>query len=265
MVIGSLMVGAFACKVLDVDADIWWYIILALSVWVMYTADHILDAWRGKSTSTIMRHLFHYTHRYMIIPVWIILALSSIFLSLFVLENEIIFLGLALGLCIIFYFAVIYFNRESRPYFLQKELFIAIVYITGIWLAPVVWHSGLPGIIIMIIVINLILLGWAEGIVISWFEFEEDTADNHVSFTVLFGKKNTLRFTILLLLIVFCLSVAGLIMATNLIIRSAFVIELFMVLSLAIIILFPHKFEHHQLYRYMGEGAFLLPGLILLV
>ena len=128
MVIGSLMVGAFACKVLDVDADIWWYVILAISVWVMYTADHILDAWRGKKTSTILRHQFHYTHRYMIIPVWIILALSSVFLSLFVLENEIIFLGMALSLCIMIYFAVIYFNRENRPYFLQKELFITVSY-----------------------------------------------------------------------------------------------------------------------------------------
>lgn len=265
MVIGSLMVGAFACKVLDVDADIWWYVILAISVWVMYTADHILDAWRGKKTSTILRHQFHYTHRYMIIPVWIILALSSVFLSLFVLENEIIFLGMALSLCIMIYFAVIYFNRENRPYFLQKELFITLVYITGIWLAPMVWHSGLPSSIIMIIIVNLVLLGWADGIIISWFELEEDTIDNHVSFTVLFGKKNTLRFTILLLLIVFCLSLTGLIMATNLIMRAAFVIELLMILSLAIIILFPHKFEHEQLYRYMGEGVFLLPGLILLV
>ena len=265
MVIGSLMVGAFACKVLDVDADIWWYLILALSVWLMYTADHILDALRGKTTSTIVRHQFHYAHRRIIIPIWIIVALSSILLCLIKLENEIIFLGLALGLCIMIYFAVIYFNRESRPYFLQKELFIAIVYITGIWLAPMVWNSGLPSNIIMTIVVNLVLLGWVEGIIISWFEFEEDTADNHVSFTVLFGRKNTLSFTILLLLIVLFLSVGGLMLATSLIIRTAFVIELLMVLSLAIIVLFPHKFEQHQLYRYMGEITFLFPGLILLV
>ena len=265
MVIGSLMVGAFACLLLDVDADIWWYLILALSVWVMYTADHILDAWRGKKTSTILRHKFHYTYRQVIIPIWIIVAIANVIICLIKLENEIIFHGLALGLCIMIYFAVIYFNRENHPYFLQKELFIAIIYITGIWLAPMVWHSGLPDNIIMIIVVNLILLAWAEGIIISWFEIDEDIADNHVSFTVLFGKKNTLKFTILLLLIVLFLSVAGLIMATSLIIKIAFVIELLMVSSLAIIILFPHKFKQHQLYRYVGDDVFLLPGLILLV
>ena len=265
MVIGSILLGAFACKVLDVNADIWWYVILALSVWLMYMADHILDAWRGKTTSTIVRHKFHYTHRYTIIPVWIIVALSSVFLSLIMLENEIIFLGLALGLCIMIYFGVIYFNKESRPYFLQKELFIAIVYIIGIWLAPVVWHSGLPNSIIMIIIVNFVLLGWAEGIIVSWFELEEDTANNHVSFTVLFGKKNTWKFTIFLLLIILFVSLTGLIIATTLIIRTAFVIELLMALSLALIVSFPAKFEQHQLYRYMGESTFLLPGLILFV
>ena len=117
----------------------------------------------------------------------------------------------------------------------------------------------------MMIIFNLVLLGWAEGIIISRFELEEETANNHVSFTVLFGKKNTLRFTILLLLAVLFLSVAGLIMATILITKIAFVIELLMVLSLAIIILFPHKFKHHQLHRYASDGVFLLPGLILLV
>jgi len=259
------MVGAFACNILDIDANIWWYMILALSVWVMYTADHILDAWRGKNALTILRHRFHYTYRQVIIPIWIIVALSSVLLGFYKLENEIIFLGLALGLCIMTYFAVIYFNRENRPYFLQKELFIAIIYITGIWMAPMVWYSDIPNGIIIIIIVNLVLLGWVEGIIISWFEIDEDIADNHVSFTVLFGKENTLKFTILLLLIVLFLSIAGLIMATNLIIRAAFVIELLMVLSLAIIILFPHKFKHHQLYRYVGYAVFLLPGLILLV
>ena len=132
------MVGAFACMLLDVDADLWWYLILAFSVWVMYTADHILDAWRGKTTSTIVRHKFHYKYRKVIIPIWIIVAIANVIICLIKLENEIIFLGQALGLCIMIYFGVIYFNKESRTYFLQKELFIALVYITGIWLAPVV-------------------------------------------------------------------------------------------------------------------------------
>jgi len=41
----------------------------------------------------------------------------------------------------------------------------------------------------MMIIFNLVLLGWAEGIIISRFELEEDIANNHVSFTVLFGKR----------------------------------------------------------------------------
>lgn len=111
VVLGSIMVAIFACLVLDVEIQISWLVIIALSVWVMYTADHLLDAWQGKEKITISRHRFHYIHLRRILPIWITAAITTITLSFIMLDKEIIFLGFLLGICILIYFSVVYFNK----------------------------------------------------------------------------------------------------------------------------------------------------------
>jgi hypothetical protein len=265
VVVGSVMVAIFACKVLDVEIQTWWLVIIMLTVWVMYTADHLLDAWQGKEQVTIRRHSFHYKHAKHILPVWIMAAVISIFLSLLVLDHEIIYMGILLGISILIYFGVVYLNKGNRPYFLQKELFIALIYVIGIWLAPMVWHGINPDGIILIIIANLVLLAWAEGIIISWYEFHEDIADKHVSFSVLFGRKSSKRFIYLILIIVLVFCTAGIFLIGNdMTIKFAFVIELLIGIVLVFLNSFPNIFYKNELYRYIGEACFLLPGFLIL-
>lgn len=266
MVLGSIMVATFACLVLDIEIQIWWLVIIALSVWVMYTADHLLDAWLGKEEITISRHKFHYINLKRILPIWIIAAITSITLSFILLEKEIIFLGFMLGICILIYFSVVYFNKEKRPYFVQKELFIAFIYILGIWLAPIVWYGHNPNGMLLIIIANLVLLAWSEGIIVSWYEFHLDTADKHVSFSVLFGKRTSKNFVCFLLILVLFFGMSGIFLGgQNLTIRFAFIIELLMGTVLALLISLPNSFSKNELYRFIGEASFLLPGLLLLL
>lgn len=264
VVAGSVLVGLFACKILDVEPQKWWLVIIALTVWVMYTADHLIDAW-NKENSIIIRHQFHFDNMKYILPVWIIIAISCIVLSLIMLESKVIYMGLLLGFCTILYFGMIYFNKEKRPFLLQKELFIALIYIFGIWLAPIVWYGKSPNGAIILIIANLTLLAWVEGIIISWFEYYEDTVDKHVSFTVLFGKKISKRFIYILLSLVSVFSIIGVfIIAETTKTQMAFGIEFLIGIVLALLISFPKKFKKDEIYRYIGESSFLLPGLLLL-
>ncbi|MCB2207447.1 MAG: hypothetical protein KQH67_04055 [Bacteroidetes bacterium] len=265
VVAGSIMTGIFACKVLDVELDFWWILILALAVWVMYSTDHLLDAWRGKTLATIKRHRFHYHNRQIILPIWFIAAATCIVLSFLMLERDILFLGMLIGIGILLYFGAIYFANKKRPLLLQKELFIAVIYIAGIWLAPLVWHGENPNDMIWMLISNLVLLAWSEGILISWFEFDKDTIDQHTSFSILFGKKASRRFVYFLLLLVFAFSISGiLIIGDSMLFRIAFAIELMMGIVLIVLISFSNVFDKNELYRYVGEASFLLPGLILL-
>lgn len=265
VVVGSVLTGVFACKVLSVEINFWWLVIMALAVWVMYTADHLLDARRIKANSNIKRHRFHYHNMRIILPVWIAIAIACIVSSLIMLERDIIYMGILLGICILIYFGVVHFNKERRPFFLQKELFIALTYVLGIWLAPIVWYGKNPEGTMLMIIANLVLLAWAEGIMASWFELHEDTTDRHVSFTVLFGKKTSRRLICFLIILVIVFSITGIFMISNSpIIKIAFAIEFLMGTVMAILISYPGFFKKDGLYRYFGEAIFLMPGLILL-
>lgn len=266
VVIASAMTGIFACKVLSINIDYWWLLIIMLSVWVMYTADHLSDAWKRKNEITINRHLFHYHHFKSILPFWALAAIACVYLGITKLSSEIVFIGFLIGIGVMLYFAAIYFTGNTKPIFLQKELTIALIYVGGIWMAPVIWYGKNPDSMIWAIMANLVLLAWAEGIIVSWYEFSEDTADRHVSFTVLFGRNRSRKFIFLLLLIVLIFSISGLLMnLNNSTLLVAFSIQMLMSIVLVALILFPDGFKKNEIYRYVGEAVFMLQGLILLL
>ncbi len=266
VVIGSIMMGLFAARILDVQDSIWWYFILALSVWVMYTTDHLLDAVKGKENSTFERHTMHYRYRKKIIPIWIVAAVLAGIIALYELDLEIVYNGLLLGLVVGAYFLFLFYNRQRHPWLLQKELIIAFIYVGGIWLAPLVWYATVPPISILMIVANMILLAWTEGVLVSWFEQNEDLLNHHSSFTTLFGKRAAKSFVLILLVLavitaIFCLLFCPIVIT----LKAAFVVQILMAFTLAILLLFPVRFRQNQLYRYIGEITFWFPGLILLV
>ena len=144
VVLGSLSVGLFAVTLLNVDPNPWWWIVLAGSVWVVYTLDHLLDGLKTRQQGTIYRHRFHYTNRKTIIAAMTAVALPVIAVSLVFLDNKIIIGGIIISGVVSAYFAGSFFLR-GKLWLLQKELFIAAAYISGILLAPLVWYGGFPG------------------------------------------------------------------------------------------------------------------------
>jgi hypothetical protein len=264
--VGSVMTGIFACNVLSVEINYWWLTIIALVVWVMYTADHLLDAWKRKKEISIKRHLFHFNHLKIILPFWVLAVIASVILSITKLSSEIVFIGFFIGIGILIYFTAIYFTGDNKPTILQKELTIALIYVGGIWMAPIVWYGDNPDGIIWMIMTNLALMAWAEGIIVSWYEFKEDATDKHISFSIIFGKNNSRRFIYFLLSAVILFSVTGMLMNIHhTTFLFAFSIELVMSFILFVLILFPGLFRENEIYRYVGEVTFILQGFILFV
>lgn len=119
---------------------------------------------------------------------------------------------------------------------------------------------------LLIIIANLVLLAWAEGIIVSWYEFHLDSADKHVSFSVLFGKRTSKSFVFFLLILVALFGISGIYLSgQNMTIRLAFIIELLIGTVLALLISLPNSFSKNELYRFIGEASFLLPGLLILL
>lgn len=264
VVIGVLAVSLFASKLLNVEANPIWLLIISMATWSFYTIDHLIDGFKVKGNSTIFRHSFHYKYRIALLIISFIAGSIAVILGIIYLDYEIIKLGLGFGFIVLIYFTAIYFITNKKTFLLQKELIIACIYIAGIWLAPLVWHQKMPEIFIIIVISVLFLLAWAEGIMASWFDYENDLKENHSSFTILFGKSNTRRFLIVFHILIFILIKLSVFFVSSNINFAAMIILALMNLSLLLIILYPSTFSKNDKYRIFGEMVFWLPFLILL-
>gem|GEM_PF-812915 len=262
VVLGTLAVGYMATRILFVEVNPIWWFILPMATWVVYTLDHIVDGYKNKLNSSIERHRFHYQYRKTIIGVTLVISLITIILSMVYLDSRIIIGGVVLTFIAGSYMGTLLVINKRKTTLLQKELIIAIIYTTGIFLAPAIWYGLLPSFPVLCIIMVIGILAWTEGIMNSWFDYNYDIEDGHLSFTVLYGKKFTLKFLVathmfieaVILILLFTIPI-------NLIFWSL-VILLAMNLFLGIISLFPENPFLRRYHRIIGELTFLLPVLI---
>ncbi len=265
VVLGALAVGYLATKLLDVYANPYWWVILALSVWIIYTIDHIIDGLKNKHHAVIYRHRFHYENIKIIsISVGVFSIVDALLCILF-LDNMIIYLGMVLTMLVFIYFGIVFFIKNKKSIFIQKEIIIAFIYTSGIFLSPLVWYGKVPTYPALLVIFNIFMLAWLEGIIASWFDFENDVADNHTSFTVIFGKKNTRYFIISMQVIMAVITKISILVVTRNVDFFALMITILMDIVLLIIVLNNDMFGKNNLHKIVGESIFLLPILIYFV
>ncbi|MCF6170500.1 MAG: hypothetical protein L3J66_05920 [Bacteroidales bacterium] len=262
VVAGAMAVGYFAIRLLHPVANPFWWFILPFAVWSFYTLDHLFDGFRLKGEAQIKRHRFHYENRRVLGSFSVFFGLTAFVFSLVFLEKQIIRAGLVAGSLVLLYFLVLSRSGSKNNFLFQKELMIALVYVSGIWLAPLVWYGHLPETVLVLIIFVLFLLAWAEGIMASRFDYENDVHDGHSSFTVLFGKRFTRQFLIILHILIFLLIKLSVFFISTKLQFAALIILAIMNLSLLIITLYPDWFQKYERYRIAGESVFLLPVLI---
>lgn len=264
VVIGTIAIGCMAVKLLNVSANPYWWIILPLAVWSIYTTDHIIDSFKNKGNAIIVRHKFHYIHRKALLVIVIITTMICVVLSFAFFETVIIYYGLLLSMITALYFILIHVFKNKKTLLLQKEFIIAGIYTYGIFLAPLFWYGSIPSYSIIVMILIIFVLAWLEGIMVSWFDYDNDLKDGHTSFSVLKGKKFTRYFLIASHLILAIFTIILLMFVKNQVIFISLVITLIMNLILATIILLPTRFSQQNSYALLGEAVFFLPFLIAL-
>ena len=260
--IGTLAVGLFAVHLFGVTANPVWWIILPLAVWTVYTADHLADGYRQKENSNIYRHDFHYRYRKILIPLIAITGISAGVLALVFLEPAVIRGGLILSAMILLYLLLLFFSAKKSNFYFHKELFIAFAYTAGIFLAPLAWYGKAPCFSKILPIIILFLLAWVESVMVSFFDYEDDLADGNTSFSLRYGKKQTRKILITVIIISAILMVLSVLFLKDQMSVYAVVIELLMLTILFVIIYTPRSFQENNIYRWIGELVFWLPALL---
>jgi len=254
--LGAVCSSAALAHLFHVQLRVYAYCALGLTVWIIYTADHLLDAYRIKHQASSERHQFH-QHHFQALLIAVILATVADIGMVFFVTPTVFYSGVFLSIVIAVY---LLFSRWLGS---LKECFVALLYCGGVFL-PIVSLAGIQVIyhnkIIMLIFFVTVLL---NIILFSWFDREKDKADNQQSLVLKLGDLVIRRLIYTLFAIQLLLGVYN---AIEMPAIGSFVIVLFIMNGVLLIIFFNWRwFYVNDKYRLAGEAIFFLPLIHLLL
>ena len=222
---------------------------LGISVWLIYTIDHLLDV-RAASSLVSDRRKFHQRYFNTLVIVCGVLVCLGIWVISF-LQREIVIYGAIIALIAAGYLVLAHFQRGP----LFKEVQIAIGYAIGVSLIPFVRIEILEAWKWLVLAL-LFLTALTNIVLFSWYEIEEDRKEGFKSIVLYLGGG---RVTIFLWLLFGLCSggVFGLV-----VLEASNWLVIFFLLSTLINLLIwrlPKIFGLNNSYRVIGDGVFLLP------
>ncbi len=253
-----------AVKLLHVTPGFAWWIVLPLSVWIVYTLDHLIDGIKLKEKSHTVRHFFHYFYSKHIITAIVLLSFVNIILILFFLEWPIVRFGLYTGIATLAYLLNVYILGKKRSILLQKEFLVALIYTVGIWGGPAALRHFDLSTAELFLIFDFFLTVWIAVLVLSVYELDYDKLDKHNTISVNFGIRKTGFVIYFLTSIIFLTAIFEIIRTDDLLMAMAFKVVLIMVMLLLLILNFQEKIKKNNIYRIVVELVFWLPGLFLL-
>ncbi|MEM8892840.1 MAG: hypothetical protein AAGD28_32975, partial [Bacteroidota bacterium] len=97
VVMGSLCSAYMVVLLLEVEVPLIFWVALPISVWVIYTADHLLDAYRLKDQAHTPRHLFHNTYFRPITAVFLFAGAVCVFVFPFLVPISMLYFAACMG------------------------------------------------------------------------------------------------------------------------------------------------------------------------
>ena len=229
---------------------------LGLSIWIIYIVDRLLDNKKIDNCPT-ERHIFH--QRYTKI-LWYFVGLLVLLCTilLFYLPHSVIIFGVIICLITSIYLFVVSKISSKNNFQPYKEPITSLVYVSGVY-GTTILHgpftfSVLIGVIFFLIVFQNLLL-------FSLFELKKNTKAFNLAAYFGIKKSNSINLfiTCFILVLSFILFHSSNITYQNRVV----IVELSMSFCLLIINLFDSFFLINDRYRWVGDGIFLLPLVII--
>ncbi|CAN5579974.1 hypothetical protein BH10BAC5_BH10BAC5_20360 [soil metagenome] len=239
------------------------YLLIFLTVFGVYSTDHLIDAYLLKKEASTIRHRFFQKYFLSLCLITILVIVSVLILSIRFLSSDILKAGVILAALVIMYCIInfIAFRKRMKNYL--KEMISSIIYTSGLLISSgaLLTESKISVIIVNFLIIFLIV--YLNLIIFSYFDYENDNSDGYSSAATIIGKKGTLR-----LIYIIAASCAVIIILK--IFYSGFdipdtLIPLSMLLTLFLIIYLREYFKINFRYRYAGDSIFLFPIILLLL
>ena len=255
-----------AARLSDVEPIHWATpIALALVVFVIYTVDRLLDVRKYKTDASSQpltdRHQFHRQHATLLWRVVVIAIILTLGLTFF-LPGSVVKFGIVLGGICAAYVGAVFRLPARHPALLLKEPLVAVLYTAGIWGS--VWVQR-PTVSKVDVVECLMFLGIAFQNLLLFAVMEQyETPDQSMfSLATAWGQERC-DFILRWLTLVVVIAGFSLCFLTDdrFAQRSALMLGL-MSLTLYGIQRYPAYFLKNERYRWIGDGVFWMPALVL--
>lgn len=259
VVLGACVSTWFVAKIAQVPLNIISTVALALCVWLIYTADHLRDAFRLSHEAHTPRHQFHQKYFRPIMAAFLLTAMAGAAL-LFYLPIPVVEWGLWLIGLVGLYFLV----SQIAPVQLvmPKELMIALLYSSGIFL-PIAAQLTTITPELVVLFIQYAALALMNLVIFSWYEHDSDQLDFAHSLATQYGKRRAKQLVMLCTAgIIVSVLWSGFLFSDDASFLFAQLLILMMTGLLLVILVRPRFFGQYERYRWFGDGVFLLPILM---
>jgi hypothetical protein len=242
--LGAMCGALFFSKLLHVNILVYGILCLGLTVWIIYTVDHLLDAKRiGKRAST-QRHRFHQQHFNLLWKMVLLALLVNVVLIFFIRERVLIG-GIFLSGGVVVYLLI---NRYLK---ILKEFMISVLYTCGILMPSIVVTSFSVQEIPWVLMIQFALTALLNLLVFSWFDYENDLRDRSISFATMVGKERTCVFIVILILLI------SMVFIYSRTLESSFI--LCIGIGHVFLLLKHQYFRENERFRSIGDALFIVP------
>jgi UbiA prenyltransferase family len=251
---GAVVSALFFGWVFAVHLLPWGLLCLGLSVWIIYTVDHLVDASRTIRPAATARHRFHQRY-FSLLSAGLLVAVTGLAVSLLFVRRPVLYSGLALSIFVLAYILT------QRYLIYLKEVCGGLLYCLGVLLPA--WSLSHEAFSLRdgLIIGQFALTVFSNLILFSIIDFRRDVQDHQHSITTTLGEKNTVR----LLSIVFIIS--GILWITELFLvyYTLSLLSVFALMNLLLLSIFlmRGRFKSNERFRLLGDAIFYIPLLIL--
>jgi hypothetical protein len=247
--IGAVLSSLFFSAIFQVTILPYGLAALALTVWIIYTVDHLRDAKVIGPKATSERHRFHFRHQQLLQRIVMVAIVADLAVILFMRKPVFIYGFYLAGFVLIY----LIFHRALK---FAKELFIAILYGCGVLLPSISVSTIVLQPFHYLLILQFVLTAWINLLVFSFFDYEQDVSERQNSFSTTFGKRTT-RITINT---ISTINIMAWIFQQQWPFFTASLVFI-MMNAVLLIILYSYQEKQKITYRCIGDAVFFLPGI----
>jgi hypothetical protein len=252
IVAGSVISALFFARLFHVEVLPYGLAALAITVWLIYTADHLLDAWSIAGEASTERHRFHQKYSTTLL-VCVVIGVIVDAALVFYIRPQVFKWGIILSTMVAAYLVM------QRYLKFLKELVIASLYTCGVLLPSITVTNLDLSNFYWTVIIQFAALAFTNLLIFSWFDNELDWKHNQHSFVTFFGKNVTEWIVWLILAANATVSIAMLSIDLK-----GEIIFMLMNACLAFVFLSKNRLKENDQYRFLGDSIFMFPAAYLL-